>query len=220
MSNVGDSIGKTAENVASLSGSQAAFLGMADSATEKFTKWGEAAALLSKSVEIIATGVEFISGIGRFANGGLTTLRIPLSMMEASYSDHKLGMDAYNKKDGGFWEKFKAFNATGAPNTIAAADKNVDWFLKPFDGIAQRDSLGVGAKVDRFINGNGSNGSGPGMSTTIQITVPAGSPEGLAETIANTVDQRVRDQASNYARILMSQGAVDARGRFATAGAH
>ena len=216
MGRVADSLGNVVENVAGLIGNQAALFGFADKAASKFDALGKVAWSLAKAIEIIGTGVEAVSAVMRYATP-TWAMADPLRQIGATSG---AAIDTFRGTKGSFWDRVKAANAAGGKAATAASGESVDRMLRPFEGIAARDPLGVGGALDRGIQNfnRGREVIAGAMSTTIQVNVPAGSPAGLAETIATAVDQRVRARATEYARILQGGAAVGNRGQYAAQG--
>lgn len=218
MESAADALASTVQNIGDLLGQQAGFLGFADAATQKVDGLAKVSWQLAKAIEVISTGLETLSGLMKLLGGPGGSMvfgkfvQDPVKAGWANLKDFQKGWDAGAGLN--VWDRFMRADAAGRGSAVARNDAMISGWLQPFEGIAARDSFGIAKKA-----WGAYPTPPPGMQTTIQITVPPGTPMGIAETIASAVDERVRQRAKEYARILQGGAAIADRGAFAAQGA-
>lgn len=214
MENVGKAVGGIVDNVAGQLKNQAAILGFATDATGKFDAWGKAAWTLAKAIEIISTGIEAISGVAKIVD--------PISAATGGLKNNaaggKVAINTFMSTKGSLWDRIKAANAAGTAAQQEAGGRQVDAMLRPFEGIAQRDPLGVGKKIDAFLGANATIArafTGGQVSQSVVVNVQDGDPA----KVKGAVLDALREQASEAIRILSGRQQVDNRGAYAAQGA-
>lgn len=213
MEDVAKSLGNIVGNVSSLIGDQAALLGFASSATDKFDAWGKAAWGLAKAIQIITTGVEFLSGVYKIAGVGGSAVTNPMKQIWA-------GTDAAAKAGvntkGSWWDKLKAANSAGGEAIAQTTETQLDNMLQPFEKIADRDPLGVKGKLDKFfeVNRNMAAAVAGSVSQNVTVNVQDGDPA----KVKSAVMDALREQTAEAWRLLSGHQKVADRGKFSPAG--
>jgi hypothetical protein len=190
MADVGRQVGALIQEVAGI-------IGLGSKVGEEFNFWAAAAFTLAKAIQLVVTGVQALVAI--------TGSSVAMATGSASpVKDMKERVAAFTSTKGSWWDKFKAADKVAQGQSSATVGGRVDAILKPFEGIAKADPLGVNRAIQ---SAQGPAVTPINISQPVNVNVNGGDPE----KVKGAVLDALRENSSEIYRLMVSHRQVATR---------